>query len=50
MHGALVFQSSLMEESKMWVILRKLWPLGLPQVRPSTREGQWDVSPVLLRL
>lgn len=46
MHVALVFLLLLMEESKMWVILPKLWLLGLPQVRPSNLRA-WLGSPFL---
>lgn len=46
MHVALVFLLLLMEESKMWVILPKLWLLGLLQVRPSDLRA-WLGSPFL---
>lgn len=42
MRGVLVFLSLLTEESKMWAILPKLWPLEPPQVRPNTEEAWWD--------
>lgn len=41
MLGALVFLLLLMEESKMWVILPKLWLLELLQVRPSHLRAKW---------
>lgn len=45
MHGASVFLLLLMEESKMWAILPKPWPLGPPQVRPDTQGVWWDSFP-----
>lgn len=41
MHVALVFLLLLMEESKMWVTLPKLWLLGLLQVRPRALGPGW---------
>ena len=45
MRVVLVFLSLLTEESKMWAILPKLWPLEPPQVRPNTQEAWWDSFP-----